>query len=160
MFIRWVEIPVFQTGYDIVMPCGFLVGFQETRIHLRTHNGCHLSTFGSGRDKYKQRQFKTYFELIFMLLTIEQTNQLLLKNHDLRPAGAKAIPEANANENRNTSRFRGRGRRLRCGSQRGSGRPAHNNKNPNKKMLMPQIRTKARSLCKNITMTIPATDVA
>ena len=32
--------------------------------------------------------------------------------------------------------------------------------NPNKEMLMPQIRTKARSLCKNIIMTIPATDVA
>ena len=32
--------------------------------------------------------------------------------------------------------------------------------NPDKKMHMPQIRTKARSLCKNMTMIIPATAVA
>ena len=65
-----------------------------------------------------------------MLLTAEQTNQLLLKNHDLRPAGAKAIPEANANEIRNTSRFRGRGRGSRPGSQGDSGRPTHHNNKP------------------------------
>ena len=65
-----------------------------------------------------------------MLLTAEQTNQLLLKNHDLRPAGSKAILEANANENRNTSRFRGRGRKSRCGFQRGSGRPTNHNNKP------------------------------
>ena len=45
-----------------------------------------------------------------MLLIVEQTNQLLLKNHDLRPANAKEIPKVNANENKNTSRFKGRGR--------------------------------------------------
>ena len=28
--------------------------------------------------------------------------------------------------------------------------------NPSKEMFMPQIRTKERSLCKNMTMTIPA----
>ena len=31
--------------------------------------------------------------------------------------------------------------------------------NPSTEMLMPQIRTKARSLCRNMTMTIPAIDV-
>ena len=60
-------------------------------------------------------------------MTTEQTNQLLLKNHDLRSAGAKAISEANANENRSTSQFRGRGRGLRRGFQKGSGRPTHHN---------------------------------
>ena len=65
-----------------------------------------------------------------MLLTAEQTNKLLLKNHDLRPAGSKAIPEVNANENRNTNRFKGRGRGSRRGSQRGSGRPTHYNNKP------------------------------
>ena len=65
-----------------------------------------------------------------MLLTAEQTNQLLLKNHDLKPAGSKVILEANANENRNTNRFRGRGRGSRHDSQRGSGRPTHHNNKP------------------------------
>ena len=32
-----------------------------------------------------------------MFLTAEQTNELLLKNHDLRPAGSKALLEAHAN---------------------------------------------------------------
>ena len=54
--------------------------------------------------------------LIYILFTAEQTNKLLLKNHDLKLVGAKAIPKANANENRNTSRFRGHGRGLRRGS--------------------------------------------
>ena len=45
-----VGIPVFQTGYDIIMSCRFLVGFRETRAHSRTHSGCHMSTFGSRPD--------------------------------------------------------------------------------------------------------------
>ena len=36
---------------DIWMPCVFLVGFQETEIHSRTREGCHMSTFWLGRDK-------------------------------------------------------------------------------------------------------------
>ena len=63
-------------------------------------------------------------------MTIEQTNQLLLKNHDLRPAGAKAIPEKNANENINTNRFRGRGQGSRRDPKRGSAKPAHYNNKP------------------------------
>ena len=35
-----------------------------------------------------------------MLLTTEQTNKLLLKNNDLRPAGTKAILESNAVSNK------------------------------------------------------------
>ena len=61
------------------------------------------------QQEYRQCQFKTYSELISMLLTAEQTNQLLLKNHDLRPVGAESVPKANSIENRNTSRFRSRG---------------------------------------------------
>ena len=82
------------------------------------------------QQQYRQRQFKTYSELISVLLTAEQTNKLLLKNHDSRTAGSKVIPEANANENRNTSRFRGRGRGPRRGSQRGSCRPTNHNNKP------------------------------
>ena len=32
--------------------------------------------------------------------------------------------------------------------------------NPSIEMLMPQIKTKAKSLCRNMTMTMPATVVA
>ena len=39
-----VRIPVFQMGYDILMPCGFLTGFQETGTHSRTCGDCHVST--------------------------------------------------------------------------------------------------------------------
>ena len=50
--IRWVRIIIFQTGYDIIMPCRSLVGFPETETHSRTHCYCHVSTFGSGRDNF------------------------------------------------------------------------------------------------------------
>ncbi|XP_061362943.1 uncharacterized protein LOC133306639 [Gastrolobium bilobum] len=57
------------------------------------------------------RQFAIYFELISMLLTVERTNELLLKNHDLRHASSKALPEAYANSMTNFSRFKGYDRR-------------------------------------------------
>ena len=42
--------PVFQTGYDIVMPCGFLAEFRETGSHSKTCDDCHVPTSESGRD--------------------------------------------------------------------------------------------------------------
>ena len=116
--------------FDIVSQlelCG--VKFDENELLEKTFFTFHVSNILL-QQQYRQRQYKTYSELISLFLTTEQTNQLLLKNHDLRPAGSKAIPETNANENRNTNRFRGRGRGSRRGSQRGSGRPAHNNNKP------------------------------
>ena len=109
--------------FDIVSRlelCG--VKLEENELLEKTFSTFHVSNILL-QQQYRQRQFKTYSELISVLLTAEQTNQLLLKNHDLRPAGSKAIPEVNATERRNTSRFRGRGQRSRNGSQRGSGRP-------------------------------------
>ena len=43
-------IPVFQTEYDIIMPCGFLAEFQKIRSHLKTRGSYHVLTFGSRRD--------------------------------------------------------------------------------------------------------------
>ncbi|KAK3427922.1 hypothetical protein EUGRSUZ_F04051 [Eucalyptus grandis] len=63
------------------------------------------------KTQYRQRQFATYSELISVLLTAEQTNELLLKNHDLKPAGSKALPEAHANFEKNTGHFKGYKRR-------------------------------------------------
>ena len=113
--------------FDIVSRlelCG--VKLEENELLEKTFSTFHVSNILL-QQQYRQRQFKTYSELISVLLTAEQTNQLLLKNYDLRPTGSKAIPEANANENRNTSQFRGRGRGSRRGSQRASGRSTHHN---------------------------------
>ncbi|KAK6150964.1 hypothetical protein DH2020_015896 [Rehmannia glutinosa] len=67
------------------------------------------------QQQYRQRQFKTYSELISVLLTAEKTNELLLRNHDLRPSGSNAVPEAHANFGRGGGRFRG------CGYKHGRG---------------------------------------
>ena len=85
-----------------------------------------------------------------MLLTIEQTNQLLLKNHDLRSIGAKVIFKANANENRNTNRFRGYGRGSRCSSQRGSDRPTHDNSKPQYRNAFSLNQNKANKLMQKL----------
>ena len=71
------------------------------------------------QQQYRQRQFATYSDLISVLLTAEQTNELLLKNHDLRPAGSKALPEAHANSEKIIDHFKGYKRRQEYNPQRG-----------------------------------------
>ena len=39
-----VEIFIFQTGCDILLPCGFLTRFRKTGTDSKTRNGCHVST--------------------------------------------------------------------------------------------------------------------
>ncbi|GJW40282.1 hypothetical protein Tco_0066127 [Tanacetum coccineum] len=56
------------------------------------------------QQQYRERGFKKYHELISVLLVAEQNNELLMKNHQARPTGSTALPEANA-----TSNVRGRG---------------------------------------------------
>ena len=46
-----------------------------------------------------------------MLLTVEQTNELLLKNHDLRPTGSTTMRESHVSSNKTFGHFGGRGRR-------------------------------------------------
>ena len=96
--------------FDIVFRLE-LCGVKLTEVELleKTFSTFHVSNILL-QQQYMQYQFKTYFELISMLLIDKQINQLLLKNHDLRPTSAKEILEANANEIRNTSRFRSYGR--------------------------------------------------
>ena len=45
MFVRLGLVLVFQIGYDIKMPCGFLVGVRETGTHSKRRNDFHVSTF-------------------------------------------------------------------------------------------------------------------
>ncbi|XP_073119943.1 uncharacterized protein [Henckelia pumila] len=47
------------------------------------------------QQQYRERGFKKYSELISCLLVAEQNNELLLKNHQLRPTGSTPFPEAN-----------------------------------------------------------------
>ena len=71
--------------------------------------------------------FTKYSKLISVLLTAEKTNELLLKNHDLRPTGSAAVPEAHANANKNSGQFRGHGRRQRKGFYRDGNRSSLSN---------------------------------
>ena len=52
MLVGWLGFFVFQTSHDTEILCGILDGFWETGVHSRTHDGCHVSTFGSGRDNF------------------------------------------------------------------------------------------------------------
>ncbi|XP_073154029.1 uncharacterized protein [Henckelia pumila] len=74
------------------------------------------------QQQYREKGFKKYSELISCLLVAEQNNELLIKNHEIRPTGANPFSEVNAamhdeKMKQNNTRF-GRGR----GSGRGRGR--------------------------------------
>ena len=51
------------------------------------------------QQQYRERWFTKYSELIACLLVAEKNNELLLQNHQSRPTGFKAFPEANATPN-------------------------------------------------------------
>jgi hypothetical protein len=47
------------------------------------------------QQQYRERGFKKYSELISCLLTVEQNNELLMKNHQSRSTSSSPFPEAN-----------------------------------------------------------------
>ncbi|KAK8356096.1 hypothetical protein V6Z12_A05G333500 [Gossypium hirsutum] len=82
------------------------------------------------QTQYCEKGFQKYSELIYCLLVAEQNNELLMKNHELRPTGSGPFPEANVSlhngqelketHHANSSvRGRGRGREHRYGYGRG-----------------------------------------
>ncbi|EOY21378.1 Uncharacterized protein TCM_012904 [Theobroma cacao] len=79
------------------------------------------------------RRFSTLFDREIAVVTVvatanvisEQTNELLLKNHDLRLVGLKALPIANASFNKSTNRIKGRERKQWHNPCRGSERLNH-----------------------------------
>ena len=97
-----------------------ICGIKLTNAELleKTFSTFHVSNIVL-QQQYRQRQFATYSELISVLLTAEQTNELLLKDHDLRPTGSKALPEAHANSEKNIGRFKGYKRRQKHNPRRG-----------------------------------------
>ncbi|XP_028798983.1 uncharacterized protein LOC114754383 [Neltuma alba] len=68
-------------------------------------------------QQYREKGFKKYSELISCLLVAEQNNELLMKNHEIRPTGSAPFPEANVTVH-NNYHMRGRGH----GRSRGRGR--------------------------------------
>ncbi|XP_042465820.1 uncharacterized protein LOC122048296 [Zingiber officinale] len=70
------------------------------------------------QQQYREKGFKKYSELITRLLVAEQNNELLMKNHEIRPTGASPISEVNEITSKNDKRQhrqkfhhgRGRGR--------------------------------------------------
>ncbi|XP_073128651.1 uncharacterized protein [Henckelia pumila] len=89
------------------------------------------------QQQYRVRGFMRYFELIACLLVAEKNNELLIRNHQSRPTGSTAFPEANIvmkNENQNQrhrtdfGRGRGRGRGRKNDRDRGRGRGYENNR--------------------------------
>ncbi|XP_016676253.1 uncharacterized protein [Gossypium hirsutum] len=85
------------------------------------------------QTQYREKGFQKYSELISCLLVAEQNNELLMKNHELRPTGSAPFPEANVSlhngqelkeiHHANSSvRGRGRGRERSRGHRYGYGR--------------------------------------
>ena len=64
-----------------------------------------------------------------MLLTIEQTNELLLKNHDLRPIFFIVVPKAHVGSNKSFGHFRDCEQRQGCSFRMSGGRFDLSNRN-------------------------------
>ena len=89
-----------STLFDIVTrleSCG--VKISEADMLEKTFFTFHASNIIL-QQQYRQRNFTKYSELISVLLIVEKTNELLLKNHDLRPTGFTATLEAHVNSNK------------------------------------------------------------
>ena len=108
------------------------------------------------QQQYRQRQFATYSDLIYVLLTAEQTNELLFKNHDLRPAGSKALPEAHANSEKIIGHFKGYKCKQEYNPRRGGikfNRPRKSNFGPNHDKEKKPKKVTNESICHRCGMT-------
>ena len=89
------------------------------------------------QQQYRERRFTKYYELIACLLVAKKNNEFLLPNHQSRPIGFKAFPEANAtfaspHSNRQGHKngpSRGKGRERGGGRGRGRGDNSRNRNN-------------------------------
>ncbi|XP_021735694.1 uncharacterized protein LOC110702299 [Chenopodium quinoa] len=133
-----------------------------------------LSTFHANnivlQQQYRERGFAKYSELISTLLVAEKNNDLLLKNHNLRPTGSQAFNETNAvessnppetnvahrggrgkynNHGRGRGNFRGRGH----GRGRGHFPPRNNTQRGHQQGNKNQATTKGKDTCYRCGMT-------
>ena len=94
-------------------------GVTEEQLLEKTFTTFHASNVVL-QQQYRERRFKKYSELISCLLVAEQNNELLLRNHESRPVGSVAVPEAHVT----TSSTHGKGR-----AYNGKGKQARGKKN-------------------------------
>ena len=86
----------------------------------KTYSTFHASNV-TLQQQYRLRGFTRYSELISCLLVAEKNNELLMKNHQSRPIGSAAFPEANVAVSKNSERGRYYGHGRGCGRGRGRG---------------------------------------
>ncbi|XP_060178314.1 uncharacterized protein LOC132608284 [Lycium barbarum] len=88
-----------------------------------------FSTFDASnvllQQQYREKGFTKYCDLIAHLLVAEQNNDLLMKNHENRPAGAAPFPEVNEVYAHYSRREKG------CGPVHGRGRSRDNGQGRN-----------------------------
>ncbi|XP_070057117.1 uncharacterized protein [Nicotiana tomentosiformis] len=58
----------------------------------KTFTAFHISNMVL-QQQYREKGFKKYSELIYLLLVAERNNDLLMRNHDNRPTGSTPLPE-------------------------------------------------------------------
>lgn len=89
--VRDYNSALFQISSQLML-CG------ETIIDLQMIEKT-LSTFHASsvllQQQYRAQGFTKYSALISCLLVAEQNNELLMKNHNMRPTGSTPLPEAN-----------------------------------------------------------------
>ncbi|XP_022013731.1 uncharacterized protein LOC110913194 [Helianthus annuus] len=73
--------------------CGQTV--TEEDMLEKTFSTFHASNINL-QQQYRLQKFQRYSDLNSFLLVAEKNNELLMKNHQARPTGSLAIPEANA----------------------------------------------------------------
>ncbi|XP_073120750.1 uncharacterized protein [Henckelia pumila] len=66
----------------------------EDDLLEKTYSTFHVSNVLM-QQQYREKGFKKYSELISFFLVAEQNNELLMKNHEIRPTGANPFPEVN-----------------------------------------------------------------
>ena len=100
-----------STLFDIITQLElFEVKISEYEILEKTFSTFHASNIIL-QQQYQQKKFTKDLELIFVLLTAKQTNELLLKHHDLRPTRSTIVPKAHAGSNKSFKHSKGRMRR-------------------------------------------------
>ncbi|XP_022013719.1 uncharacterized protein LOC110913179 [Helianthus annuus] len=90
--------------------CGQTV--MEEDMLEKTFSTFHASNINL-QQQYRLQRFQRYSDLNSFLLVTEKNNELLMKNHQARPTGSLAIPEANAiinDDTKDSGRKWGRGR--------------------------------------------------
>ena len=90
--------------------CGQAV--TEEDMLEKTFSTFHASNINL-QQQYRLQRFRRYSDLNSFLLVAEKNNELLMKNHQARPTGSLAIPEANIatkNDTKNSGRKLGRSR--------------------------------------------------